>query len=173
MTQSRHSTCRGRRRSLRSFRLPRQVKWTKVGHFKLPEVVHLNLPLTVVIRMRIGTNVHVRHAVIRRLLQLAAGKCAGGVTIEQQRQHHARVIRLRTPPLIDRHQRAHIQPLDHVDHEPSQMVLRQMILNTGREQMGRIAVHGNEFNGPSGSLLGHGILLGHSTRFAELSPTDS
>ena len=99
--------------------------------------------------MRIGTNVHIRHVVIGRLLQLATGKRAGGVTMEQQRQHHAQVIRLGTPPLMDRHQRTHIQLLDNVDHEPSQMVLRQIILNTVREQIAGVAIHGNEFNGIS------------------------
>ena len=77
----------------------------------------------VVIGMAVGRDETKRQGVVGRRLDVAAGKTAGGVAVDQQRQQGGRIVGLTAPPGIGLFQLAQIGPLDDLDH-----VVRQVSL---------------------------------------------
>ena len=88
----------------------------------------------VVVGMIVGRNEAERHRVIGRPLQLAARKHARRIAINQNAQQHSRMIRRRAGAAITAAHRAKVEPLDHLHHEASQMLLRQPLVNRRRQQ---------------------------------------
>ena len=76
----------------------------------------------VVVRMLVPGNEAKRHRVIRRPLQLAAGKHAGGVAIHQDAQQHGWVIGGGPRAAVAMAHRPQIQPLDNFHHKARQVL---------------------------------------------------
>jgi hypothetical protein len=68
------------------------------------------------------------------------------VGIEEQRDHHRRIVRRPTKSVdaIDRRERRQIHRRDSVDHKPRQMVLRQPLTQARRQQELPLAVAHDE-----------------------------
>jgi len=88
----------------------------------------------VMVGMIVGRNEAERHRVIGCPLQLAARKHARRITVNQNAQKHSRMIRRRSRAAITAAHRPKVEPLDHLHHEASQMLLRQPLLNRWRQQ---------------------------------------
>ena len=95
----------------------------------------------VVIGMIVRRDEPERHRIVRRPLQLAARKHAGRVAIDHDAQQHRRVIRRRTGAAVAARHRPQVQPVDHLDHEPRQMLLRKPLVHPRRQQKTRVAVN--------------------------------
>jgi len=76
-----------------------------------------------------------RHRIVGGALDLATGKDPGGITVNQQCQQHRRMVSRRSAPLVTTHQPAQIQLLDDLHNEPGQMVVRQPLIDGGRQQV--------------------------------------
>jgi hypothetical protein len=98
----------------------------------------------VVIRMGVRRDVAKGDRVIARPFQGPAGERASGIAIEQQRHQHPRVMRLTAATGIALLKARQIELLDHVDHEPRQMIFRQPLLHTRWKQKLRIAINRNK-----------------------------
>ena len=82
---------------------------------------------------------------------LAGGADAGAIGIQQHGQQHPRRIGGPAMPIgpVGLEERAQVQLVDDVEHEPSQMVGREPLADIGWEQEGLVAVAGTE-------VVGHG-----------------
>ncbi len=94
----------------------------------------------VVVGMGIGGDEPERHRVMRRPLDLAAGKRPRRVAVDQKRQQHRWMMRRRPSPRVPAHQPAQVQPLDDLHHEPRKVVVRQPVPHRRRQQVGRFPV---------------------------------
>ena len=94
----------------------------------------------VVIRMLVGGDEAERHGVISRPFQLAAGKHPGGIAINDQTEQQLRVIGCFTRSTVAAGHRPQIQPLDHLNHEPCQVPLRQPLVHRRRHQKAGVPV---------------------------------
>ena len=98
----------------------------------------------VVIRMGFRRQKAEGHRIVGGPLDLAAGEHAGGIAINQQSQQYRRMVRRRSPSAVTAHQSAQIQLLDDFDDESSQVVVREPLVDRGREQVLLLAIDGNE-----------------------------
>ena len=78
----------------------------------------------VVVGMIVGRDETKRYRVISRPLKLAARKYPRRIAINQNAQQHPRVVGRRTRAAIASAHRAKVHPVDHLNHEPRQMLLR-------------------------------------------------
>ena len=88
----------------------------------------------VVVGMIVRRDEAERHRIIRRPLQLAARKHAGRIAIDHNAQQQRRVIRRRTRAAVAARHRRQVQPRDHLDHEPRQVILRKPLVHPRRQQ---------------------------------------
>ena len=98
----------------------------------------------VVVRMLIGGDEAKRQRVIGRPLQLAAGKNAGGLTIDQDAEQDGRVIRRLARASVSNEHLSQVETGNHVHHEPRQMRLRQPLVHRRRHQETGIAINRTE-----------------------------
>jgi len=86
---------------------------------------------------------------VRRPLDPAAGKDPVGVAVDQQRQHHPRVI-LRRPrtPMVHL-EGTQIDALDRLDHEMREIVFGYPVAKIGRKQKRLLAITLNEVAHPT------------------------
>ena len=84
-------------------------------------------------------------------LDLAGGTDAGAVAIQQHGQQHPRLIGGPTMPIgpIGLEERTEVELVNHIEHEPGQVIGRQPVTYIGWEQEGLVAVTGTE-------VVGHG-----------------
>jgi hypothetical protein len=77
-----------------------------------------------------------RHVLDARPLDHPRGPRSTRIRVEQQRQHHRRLIGRPAAPVlaVGRIERRHIDPLDGIDHEPREVFLRQPIPDVRRQQ---------------------------------------
>ena len=71
---------------------------------------------------------------VRRALDPPAREDPVGIAIDQQRQHHPRVILRRAGATMVDLEGAHLDPLDRLDHEVRQIILRDPVPKIGRKQ---------------------------------------
>jgi hypothetical protein len=71
---------------------------------------------------------------VRRALDPPARKYPVGIAVDQQRQHHPRVILRRTGAAMVHLEGAHLDPIDRLDHEMRQIVLRNPVPEIRRKQ---------------------------------------
>ena len=102
-----------------------------------------------------------------RLLDLATGKNSIGVAIDDQAQHHARIILLAAAAFVVDRELFHIDALDRLDDEMDEVVLWHPVPQVGGHQERLAAVGWNEschinmlhdFNPKSDRLLGRGLV---------------
>ena len=79
----------------------------------------------------------------------------GRVGVQQQRQHHHRVTRRATPPVlaIRRIKRPEVERLDGVEHEPRHVALGQPLTQARRQQQLLLTITRQEFCGMPGIVL--------------------
>ncbi len=87
-----------------------------------------------------------------RRLDAPARINTSGIAVEEQAQHHRRVIRDRTGATVAPGERRQIELIDDVDHEARQVILGQPVLHRGRQQKRRGAIYRTEID--------HGYTLG-------------
>ena len=96
-----------------------------------------------------------RHVLLTRPLDLPRRPNPTRIGVQQQGHHHRRVIRPPTNPVtaIRTIKLAQVHPRDRVQHEPSEMTLRQPIPHVGRHQERLITVTTNEILSHPGMVL--------------------
>jgi hypothetical protein len=99
-----------------------------------------------VIRHLVSGNHPVGNVLTAMTLDPPRGTLLRRIRIQNQRHHHRRVIRRPAMPVrsIGRIERRQIQPLDTLDHEPRQMILRQPIPQRRRHQKRLLTIKTNE-----------------------------
>jgi hypothetical protein len=98
----------------------------------------------VVVRVGVGGEIPEGHRVVGGPFDLPAGKHAGGIAVEQQRQQHPRMVRLGAATPVGRLQRTQVQVLHRVGHKPRQVVFRKPLLHRRWEQKRRLAIRHDE-----------------------------
>src|SRR5215472_4859655 len=95
----------------------------------------------VVVRMVIGRNEAKRYRIVGGALQLPARKHSCRVTVNQQPQQHRRMVRCRTRAAIAADQCSQVQPINHFNHKPRQMPLRQPLIHRRGQQKPGLPIH--------------------------------
>ena len=88
----------------------------------------------VMVGMDIGGHEAHPDIAVRRALDPPAREDPVGIAIDQQRQHHPRVILRRAGATMVDLEGAHLDPLDRLDHEVRQIILRDPVPKIGRKQ---------------------------------------
>jgi hypothetical protein len=100
-----------------------------------------------VIGVRVGAEVTHGHIAVGGAPDAPAAEEAVGIAVDEQGEHHRRrKLRVAAPAVIDR-EGAQRQPLDGLDDEVNQIILRDPIAQVRREQQGGLTVDGGEAGG--------------------------
>jgi hypothetical protein len=111
------------------------------------EVLAAELADRVVVGMGPRRQVTDRHVAVGGTLDLARGKQAVGVAVDQQRQHHVgRELFGPRAPVVDA-EALQRQAVHRLDHEMDQVVLGHPIPQVGRQKHRRVTVYGNKARG--------------------------
>ena len=100
----------------------------------------------IMIRLRVGGNIAKGDRIVRRRLNAPARIHARGVAIDEQAQHHCRMIGGGTGPTVLPGQRREIELIDDIDYEARQVILGQPILHRGWQQKRRGAIDRTEID---------------------------
>ena len=95
----------------------------------------------VVIGMVVCRDEAERHRIVRRMLQLPAGKHACGVAVNQNAQQQCWVIGRRSRAPIAPAHRRQVKPVNHLNDEPRQMSLRKPVIHRRRQKEASLAVN--------------------------------
>ena len=94
----------------------------------------------VVVGMLVGGDEAERYQIVSRTLQVAAGKHADGVAVDNKAQQQPGMVRrLARAPVAAGH-RPQVQSLDHFHNEPREVALRQPLIDRWRHQEVHVAV---------------------------------
>ena len=99
-----------------------------------------------VIRRAVGGDNPKRDIVATAPLDAARGPLADRVGVHQQRDHHRRIVRRATPTIasIRGQEFGQIEPVDDIDHEPCEVILRQPLTQARRQQQLLLAITRDE-----------------------------
>lgn len=85
--------------------------------------------------MRVGCHIAEGNRVVSGTFNLAAGKYAGGVAVNQQAKQDSGMMGLRASASVLLSQLRQVELVDHVDNKTGQVILGQPILHGGRKQV--------------------------------------
>ena len=95
----------------------------------------------IVVGMLVRRDEPERHRIVGRALQPAARKPPRRISVHQDAQQQRRMVGCRTRASIAPNHRRQVQPVDHLNDEPSQMLLRKPFVNRRRKKKSSLAIY--------------------------------